>query len=109
MTTPKNPFGARTSLSTPAGSVDVFRLDALSKAGVSGVDRLPYSIRVLLESMLRNLDGFIVTEEDVLGLARLEREGAGAASRSPSCPGAWCCRTSRACRASSTSRRCATR
>jgi len=70
MTTHKNPFGARTSLPTPAGSVDVFRLDALSKAGVAGVDRLPYSIRVILEAALRNLDGFLVTEEDVLGLAR---------------------------------------
>jgi hypothetical protein len=33
------------------------------------VDRLPFSIRVLLESMLRNLDGFIVTADDVSGLA----------------------------------------
>ena len=68
--TTSNPFGSRSSLSTPAGTVDVFRLDALSKAGVSGVDRLPYSIRVILEAALRNMDGFAVTEADVLELAR---------------------------------------
>ena len=70
MNTPSNPFGARSSLATPLGAVDVFRLDALSKAGVAGVDRLPYSMRVILEAALRNMDGFTVTEEDVLGLAR---------------------------------------
>ncbi len=68
--TTSNPFGSRSSLATPAGAVDVFRLDALSKAGVAGVDRLPYSIRVILEAALRNMDGFAVTEEDVLQLAR---------------------------------------
>jgi len=52
------------------GPVDVFRLDALLRAGVAGVDRLPYSMRVILEAALRTTDGFVVTEDDVLGLAR---------------------------------------
>ena len=70
MTTPASPFGSRSSLATPMGPVDVFRLDALLRAGVAGVDRLPYSMRVILEAALRTTDGFVVTEDDVLGLAR---------------------------------------
>jgi aconitate hydratase len=67
---PANPFGARSSLDTPAGTVDVFRLAALERAGVPGVDRLPRSIRVVLEAALRHVDGFAVREDDVLALAR---------------------------------------
>ncbi len=67
-----DPFHARRTLSTPAGDVVIFDLHALVKAGVTTqdrLDRLPFSIRILLESALRNLDGFIVTEEDVRRLA----------------------------------------
>jgi len=53
-------FGARTTLETALGSREIARLDVLD-----GVDQLPYSIKVLLESALRNLDGKTVTEEDV--------------------------------------------
>jgi len=63
-------FGARGSLDTRAGRVTMFRLAALEKAGLApALDRLPYSIRVLLESVLRNLDGELVHEEDVKRLA----------------------------------------
>lgn len=67
-----DPFHARRTLSTPAGEVVIFDLHALVKAGVTTqdrLDRLPFSIKVLLESALRNLDGFIVTEDDVRRLA----------------------------------------
>ena len=64
-----DPFKARASLTTPFGAYTYFSLAALSKAGIGKVDRLPYSIRILLESMLRNLDGFVVTADDVAGLA----------------------------------------
>src|SRR5579883_3120379 len=65
-----DPFGARATLRLASGEIDYFRLDALeSRAGVQ-IDRLPYTVRVLLESMLRQYDGTVVTEEDVLGLAR---------------------------------------
>ena len=54
---------------TAAGAVTLFHLpslDGLRLAAVpGGVERLPYSVRVLLESALRNIDGFRVTEEDV--------------------------------------------
>jgi aconitate hydratase len=68
MSTPRpDPFQARQSFKTAHGTYTYFSLAALNKVGK--VDRLPYSIKVLLESMLRNLDGFIVTADDVAGLA----------------------------------------
>ncbi len=64
-----NAFNARTTLSTRGGEVTIFRLDALEKAGLCKLSQLPYSIRVLLENVLRNVDGFAVSEEHVKGLA----------------------------------------
>ena len=64
-----NAFGSRSSLSTTQGAVQIYRLSALSDAGVADVDRLPFSIKVLLESALRNVDGFRITEEDVRAIA----------------------------------------
>jgi len=46
-----------------------FRLAKLQEDGVAAIDRLPYSIRILLESVLRNCDEFEVTRQDVLNLA----------------------------------------
>jgi len=65
----RDPFGARATLDTALGPVDVVRLDALARRGVTGVDRLPFSLRVVLEALLRHVDGFTVTEQDVLALA----------------------------------------
>jgi aconitate hydratase len=49
---------------------DIHRLSALADAGIgSGLDRLPYSLKVLLENMLRHYDGARVTEEDLTALA----------------------------------------
>ncbi|MEK6703147.1 MAG: aconitase family protein, partial [Planctomycetota bacterium] len=64
-----DPFQARQTLKTAHGTYVYYSLDALTKKGIGRVSTLPYSIRVLLESMLRNLDGFIVTADDVAGLA----------------------------------------
>jgi aconitate hydratase len=44
-------------------------LSKLTEQGIGDVSKLPYSIRVLLESVLRNCDGYVVTEEDVRCLA----------------------------------------
>ena len=62
---PANPFGAETKLSTKAGDVTIHRLDALTKAGMGETSHLPFSIRVLLESALRNCDDYIVSQQDV--------------------------------------------
>jgi len=65
-----NPFGSRSVLETGRGKAVIYRLDALEKAGVANVSRLPFSLRVLLESLLRNCDGYAVTEEQIEALAR---------------------------------------
>ncbi len=62
-------LGARAQLDTAGGRATIYRLDRLEKAGLGGVSRLPFSIKVLLESLLRNCDGELVTEEDVRALA----------------------------------------
>ncbi len=66
---PADPFNARDTLSVNGQSYDYIRLGALQEKGLGQIDRLPYSIRVLLEAMVRNLDGFTVTSDDVAGLA----------------------------------------
>jgi aconitate hydratase len=49
----------------------IFRLSSLEKAGIaSGLDRLPFCIKILLEGVLRRRDGELVTEEEVRNLAR---------------------------------------
>ncbi|MCX5735386.1 MAG: aconitate hydratase AcnA, partial [candidate division NC10 bacterium] len=66
-----NVLGARGTLETAQGKVIICRLQALEKAGiVSRLDRLPFSIRILLEGVLRSVDGELVTEADVRNLAR---------------------------------------
>src|SRR5882724_1991652 len=60
MSTAKDTFGAKARLQTAAGEVSLFRLQHLADAGVGRLDRLPFSIRILLENALRNngLPGF---------------------------------------------------
>ena len=65
----ENAFGSRVSLKTQSGEFAVYHLPHLAKAGLGNIDRLPYSLRVLLESCLRNVDGFVVTEEHVRQVA----------------------------------------
>src|SRR3954470_10443669 len=64
-----DPFNARASLKTASGPITYYDLNALKRQGIGHIDRLPFSIKVLLEAALRNLDGFIVTADDVSGLA----------------------------------------
>ena len=53
----------------PANRSIYYRLAALEEAGIGQICRLPFSIKVLLEALLRQVDGFAVTEEDVVRLA----------------------------------------
>ncbi len=64
-----DPFGARDQFDTGNGTATMYRLSRLEEAGLGDISRLPFSIRVLLESVLRNCDGFSVTEQDVKNLA----------------------------------------
>ena len=63
-----NSFGARAGLDVGDRSLEVFRLDALDSVG--DVGGLPFSLKVLLENLLRNEDGSAVTAEDVEAFAR---------------------------------------
>ncbi|HUU84233.1 MAG TPA: aconitate hydratase AcnA [Phycisphaerae bacterium] len=76
-TSAKDPFEARSVLQTKGGNVDIYRLDALPRRNVGHVEKLPYSIKVLLESALRNLDGFTVRQEDVTRLAAWNAKSPG--------------------------------
>ncbi|MBT1002873.1 aconitate hydratase [Paenarthrobacter sp. DKR-5] len=58
-----NSFGARGQLNVDNRTYEVYRLDR-----VKGSDRLPYSLKVLLENLLRNEDGQLVTPEHVTSL-----------------------------------------
>jgi aconitate hydratase len=67
-----DPYGARDTFDTGSGSAYLYRLDRLEEQGISGVNHLPFSIKVLLEALLRECDGRAVTEEDVERLARYD-------------------------------------
>ncbi len=62
-------FGARDTLRVSDGTVEIYRLDRLERAGLGRPDRLPFSIRVLLEAVLRQCDGVLVTGDDVRTVA----------------------------------------
>src|SRR5919112_450867 len=64
-----NTFGARSALRVDNRQFEIFRLDAVAKAGMD-IQRLPYSLRILLEDLLRTEDGVSVTREDIEALAR---------------------------------------
>ncbi len=61
----KNSFGAKAALKVGAQSYTYFSLEKLEKDGLVNLSRKPFSIRVLLENVLRNEDGRLVTEDDV--------------------------------------------
>src|SRR5262245_38403562 len=73
---PDSPFDSLqtfTSASVPVGQF--FSLPQLEKNGVGPVSKLPHSIRVVLESVLRNCDGEKITADDVRALANWQPNG----------------------------------
>jgi aconitate hydratase len=64
-----NSFGTRDTLTVGGRGFEIFRLGALEAAGLP-VGRLPYSLRILLENLLRTEDGVSVAAEDIEALAR---------------------------------------
>jgi len=62
-------FGARGTLTSAGSEAVIYRLSKLAESGVGHIDRLPFSIKILLENALRNLDNFQVTEEAVANIA----------------------------------------
>ena len=100
-------FGARSTLSAGGSDHEIFRLDALQSR--YDVARLPYTLRILLENLLRREDGDTVTARRRRGRRDVGRDAPSRRARSRSRRRASCCRTSPACPPSSTSPRCATR
>jgi aconitate hydratase len=72
-----NLFGARSTLSSAAGDVAIYRLQALAGQSGDALDRLPFTIHILLENLLRFADTapHLVSEDDVLKLARWSGTG----------------------------------
>ncbi len=70
----KNSFGSRSALKVGDRSYEIFRLDALVKSGLD-VSRLPYSLKILLENLLRREDNRFVDADDIQALARWDGLG----------------------------------
>ena len=66
-------FGARSALQVGGNDYEIFRLDAVKEGHV---DRLPYSLKILLENLLRHEDGRDVTRDDILALANWDPNAA---------------------------------
>ena len=64
-----NQFGCRINFENDEGRAVLYSLEKLQKDGIGPVDSLPFSIRILLEQALRNVDDFQVCAEDVTALA----------------------------------------
>ncbi|MCS7198311.1 MAG: aconitate hydratase AcnA [Candidatus Bipolaricaulota bacterium] len=60
---------ARQRFAFTSGQATLYRLDALERSGVGKISRLPFSLKVLLEALLRHCDGQVITEDDVVALA----------------------------------------
>src|SRR4051794_29429198 len=71
----QNSFGAAAKLRVGNAEYDYFRLTSLQKKGVGTLDALPFSIRILLENLLRNEDGKRVLPGDIEAVARGEGTG----------------------------------
>src|ERR1044072_4715429 len=73
---PECPFDSLQTFNSPRGPAGRFHsLPQLEKSGVGPISRLPHSIRVVLESVLRNCDGEKITEDDVRELANWQPNG----------------------------------
>ena len=66
----RDEFGVKRAIDTRGGRVTVFDIQALESSGVGAISRLPFSIKVMLESLLRNVNGYDVLRDDVEALAR---------------------------------------
>jgi aconitate hydratase len=65
----KNSFSARETFETGSGKAYFYRLSKLQEMGLGNIDKMPFSIKVMLEALLRNENGYDVTENDVKALA----------------------------------------
>ncbi len=71
-----NSFGTRDKLNVGAQSFEIHRLETLETKGLSHLEKLPFSLRILLENLLRCEDGRFVRKEDIAALAKWTPNGA---------------------------------
>jgi aconitate hydratase len=64
-----NSFGTRDTLNVGAQSFEIHRLEALEKQHITSLEKLPFSLRILLENLLRCEDGRFVRADDIRSLA----------------------------------------
>jgi aconitate hydratase len=74
-----NSFGAQSSIEA-GGKFDIFRLDALERSGMGNVSRLPFSLKVLLENLLRHEDNRTVRADDIQALANWQPKAPSAST-----------------------------
>ena len=70
-----NTFGSRSTLDVAGRQYTIFRLDSLSKLADGNAGTLPFSLKILLENLLRNEDGKFVKPDDVRALATWDMKG----------------------------------
>src|SRR3981081_656767 len=70
-----NSFGTRATLSVGAQSFDIYRLEVLEQKNVAQLSKLPFSLRILLENLLRFEDGRFVHAGDIQALANWKPNG----------------------------------
>jgi aconitate hydratase len=70
-----NSFGSRATLDVAGTSYTIYRLDALSKATQGRSGALPFSLKILLENLLRNEDGAFVKKADIEAMANWDVKG----------------------------------
>src|SRR5579864_1525852 len=71
-----NSFGTRTALAVGAQTFQIYSLPALEQRGFGDIARMPYSMKILLENLLRHEDGRFVKSGDIEALARWDVKSA---------------------------------
>jgi aconitate hydratase len=65
-----NTFGSKSTLTAGGSRFDYFSLELAEKAGAGAIARMPFSLKVMLENLLRFEDGLTVSKEDILAVVR---------------------------------------
>ncbi len=77
-------FNCRRTLDVDGEAYDYFSLKEAEANGLAGIASLPFSLKVLLENLLRHEDGRSVTADDIRGVARVAEGAQERQARSPS-------------------------
>jgi aconitate hydratase len=73
----KDYFGTRVQFETGSGTAYAYSIEKLAEQGFPGIHSLPFSIKVLLESVLRECDNYVIEEADVKKVASYNAKEVG--------------------------------